>query len=149
MDAGAKGFVDLLHGMFNFIKEGDLLAYIETDKATMEFESFQEGVLLHIGVQENETAAVDAILAIIGEKGEDVSPLLKDIVSNESKDDIQVTNQLKKEANFNISQEKISVVKSKNLDTSFIKISPLAKKIAMEKNIDIQTIKQMGYEVKK
>ena len=54
------------------IKEGDLLADIETDKATLEFESFQEGFLLHIGVQENETAAVDSILAILGEKGEDI-----------------------------------------------------------------------------
>ena len=43
------------------IKEGDLLADIETDKATMEFESFQEGVLLYIGVKENETAEVDSI----------------------------------------------------------------------------------------
>jgi pyruvate dehydrogenase E2 component (dihydrolipoamide acetyltransferase) len=58
------------------IAEGDLLAEIETDKATMEFESFQEGVLLHIGVEEGATAAVDSILAILGEKGEDVKSLL-------------------------------------------------------------------------
>ena len=53
------------------IEEGDILAEIETDKATMEFESFHEGTLLHIGIQEGHTASVDALLAIIGEEGED------------------------------------------------------------------------------
>ena len=58
------------------IQEGDILAEIETDKATMEFEAFYEGELLHIGIQEGETAPVDTLLAIIGEKGEDISGLL-------------------------------------------------------------------------
>jgi pyruvate dehydrogenase E2 component (dihydrolipoamide acetyltransferase) len=58
------------------VEEGDILAEIETDKATMEFESFYEGTLLHIGIQEGETAPVDTLLAIIGEEGEDISGLL-------------------------------------------------------------------------
>lgn len=58
------------------IAEGDILAEIETDKATMEFESFHEGTLLHIGIAEGEGAPVDALLAIIGEEGEDISGLL-------------------------------------------------------------------------
>jgi pyruvate dehydrogenase E2 component (dihydrolipoamide acetyltransferase) len=58
------------------INEGDILAEIETDKATMEFESFNSGTLLHIGIQEGETAPVDALLAIIGTAGEDIAPLL-------------------------------------------------------------------------
>ena len=58
------------------IEEGDILAEIETDKATMEFESFYSGTLLHIGIQEGEGAPVDSLLAIIGEKGEDISGLL-------------------------------------------------------------------------
>ena len=58
------------------IEEGDILAEIETDKATMEFESFNEGVLLHIGLEAGETAPVDSLLAIIGEEGEDISGLL-------------------------------------------------------------------------
>lgn len=58
------------------VEEGDILAEIETDKATMEFESFSEGTLLHIGVQEGETAPVDQLLCIIGEEGEDISDLL-------------------------------------------------------------------------
>ena len=58
------------------VEEGDILAEIETDKATMEFESFYEGTLLHIGIEEGETANVDALLAIIGEEGEDISGLI-------------------------------------------------------------------------
>jgi pyruvate dehydrogenase E2 component (dihydrolipoamide acetyltransferase) len=58
------------------IEEGEILAEIETDKATMEFESFHQGVLLHIGIHEGETAPVDALLAIIGDEGEDISALL-------------------------------------------------------------------------
>ncbi|MCF7567713.1 pyruvate dehydrogenase complex dihydrolipoamide acetyltransferase [Sabulilitoribacter arenilitoris] len=58
------------------VEEGDILAEIETDKATMEFESFNEGTLLHIGVQEGETTKVDELLAIIGDEGEDISDIL-------------------------------------------------------------------------
>lgn len=58
------------------IKEGDILAEIETDKATMEFESFNSGTLLYIGIKEGETAAVDSLLAIIGKEGEDISGLI-------------------------------------------------------------------------
>jgi pyruvate dehydrogenase E2 component (dihydrolipoamide acetyltransferase) len=59
------------------VEEGDILAEIETDKATMEFESFYDGVLLHIGIEEGEGAPVDSLLAIIGEEGEDISGLIK------------------------------------------------------------------------
>ena len=69
------------------VEEGDILAEIETDKATMEFESFYEGVLLHIGVEEGETAPVDQLLAIIGEEGEDISDLLNGSGDSDSKSD--------------------------------------------------------------
>ena len=61
------------------IEEGDILAEIETDKATMEFESFHEGTLLHIGVQEGETSPVDVLLAIIGEEGEDITKIISGV----------------------------------------------------------------------
>ena len=67
------------------IEEGDILAEIETDKATMEFESFNEGTLLHIGVQEGETTMVDELLAIIGDEGEDISALLNPTSDTEQK----------------------------------------------------------------
>lgn len=60
------------------VEEGEILAEIETDKATMEFESFYEGTLLHIGVEEGDTAPIDEVLAIIGEEGEDIDALLKE-----------------------------------------------------------------------
>ena len=67
------------------VEEGDILAEIETDKATMEFESFHEGVLLHIGIQEGDGAPVDSLLAIIGEEGEDISALLNGGTATEEK----------------------------------------------------------------
>ena len=73
------------------IEEGDILAEIETDKATMEFESFNEGILLHIGVQEGETTKVDELLAIIGEEGEDISALIEGESNAESEDISEVT----------------------------------------------------------
>ena len=60
------------------VESGDLLAEIETDKATMEFESFQDGYLLYIGVEKGGTAPVDSVLCILGEKGEDYKELLKE-----------------------------------------------------------------------
>ena len=74
------------------VEEGDILAEIETDKATMEFESFNEGVLLHIGVQVGETTKVDKLLAIIGDEGEDISAILEvSVEKHETNDDLEET----------------------------------------------------------
>ena len=70
------------------IEEGDILAEIETDKATMEFESFYEGTLLYIGVQEGETTNVDDPLAIIGEPNEDYTSLLSSSNDPKSVDEV-------------------------------------------------------------
>ncbi|MBZ9652535.1 pyruvate dehydrogenase complex dihydrolipoamide acetyltransferase [Psychroflexus montanilacus] len=69
------------------VEEGDILAEIETDKATMEFESFYDGVLLHIGVEEGDGAPVDSLLAIIGEEGEDIDELIKKAEQGDSSDE--------------------------------------------------------------
>lgn len=84
------------------VEEGDILAEIETDKATMEFESFHEGTLLHIGVQEGETTKVDKLLAIIGEEGEDISGLLNgnaeaktdDVIPTEHNDEESISTEI-------------------------------------------------------
>ena len=60
------------------VSSGELIAEVETDKATMDFESFQDGTLLYIGAKEGEAAAVDAVIAILGKKGEDYQALLND-----------------------------------------------------------------------
>ena len=64
------------------VSEGDILAEIETDKATMEFESFNSGTLLYIGIKEGESAACDSLLAIIGKEGEDISDLINSTQPN-------------------------------------------------------------------
>ena len=65
------------------VKEGEILAEIETDKATMEFESFYDGILLHIGVEVGKAAPVNSVLAVIGEKGEDIEEILKNATATE------------------------------------------------------------------
>ena len=127
----------------DIIKEGDLLADIETDKATMEFESFQEGVLLHIGVKENETAQVDSILAVLGEKDEDISMLLQQSEDN-VKEDVSLQDAVEKINVPNSIKDEVPISHSTEKDSSFIKVSPLARKMAKEKNIDLSTIKGSG-----
>jgi len=94
------------------VEEGDILAEIETDKATMEFESFNEGTLLHIGIQEGETAKVDTLLAIIGDEGEDISGYLngnaseeKEVVQSNSEESQPTTTQ--KEASVNETSQEL------------------------------------------
>ncbi|MBT8300658.1 MAG: pyruvate dehydrogenase, partial [Maribacter sp.] len=73
------------------VEEGDILAEIETDKATMEFESFHEGTLLHIGIAEGDGAPVDTLLAIIGEEGEDISALLNGAATSKVEEPVAET----------------------------------------------------------
>ena len=130
------------------VKEGEILAEIETDKATMEFESFHDGILLHIGIDEGSTAPVDSIIAIIGSKGEDISSLLKnsDIkVKEEPKPEVkeepkpEVKEELKPEV-----KEEPKPVSNNNKPSDRILISPLAKSLAKEKGIDISSVKGTG-----
>ena len=114
------------------VKEGEILAEIETDKATMEFESFHDGILLHIGIDEGSTAPVDSIIAIIGSKGEDISSLLKNA-------DIKVKEEPKPEV-----KEEPKPVPNNNKPSDRILISPLAKSLAKEKGIDISSVKGTG-----
>ena len=88
------------------VEEGEILAEIETDKATMEFESFYEGTLLYIGINENETAKVDAPLAIIGDPGEDIDSIL----GNDSKKEISQVDEVIESPVNSDNSEKIDVV---------------------------------------
>jgi pyruvate dehydrogenase E2 component (dihydrolipoamide acetyltransferase) len=70
------------------VNSGDLIAEVETDKATMDFESYQDGTLLYIGPKEGEAVPVDAVIAVLGEEGEDYEALLKgDSASTDKKED--------------------------------------------------------------
>lgn len=122
------------------VEEGDLLAEIETDKATMEFEAFQEGVLLHIGVEEGNTAPVDSILAILGEKGEDITSLLSGDGSSE-----EVSKEEPMEEAKSTDSESTSASEAVSNEASDrVKASPLAKKLAEDKGIDISKVSGTG-----
>ena len=130
------------------VKEGEILAEIETDKATMEFESFYDGVLLHIGIDEGSTAPVDSIIAIIGSKGEDISKIINNDTPAVKEEPTPV---VKEEPTPVIKEEPTPVVKEEvkadstiSISNDRILISPLAKKLANEKGIDISAIKGSG-----
>ena len=127
------------------VSEGEILAEIETDKATMEFESFYEGVLSHIAVQEGQTVKVDELIAIISETEIDVDNALKNYKSSglipvpksENLIDDTVSNE-------DLSQTK-NIPEIENISSDQrIFASPLAKKIAKEKNIDLSSVTGTG-----
>jgi pyruvate dehydrogenase E2 component (dihydrolipoamide acetyltransferase) len=155
------------------IKTGELVAEIETDKATMEFESFQEGILLYKGVDEGKAAPVDSILAILGKEGEDFQALLE-AEKNKQAAPAKEENAPKQEkptvaspqapAEKSVDKQNISVkaappASNSNGNTpavkveesvethatdSRIKASPLAKKLASDKGIDLSKIMGSG-----
>ncbi len=121
------------------VEEGDILAEIETDKATMEFESFYSGTLLYIGIKEGESSPVDEVLAIIGPKGTDV-----DAVLNASTGAVAVSKEeTKTEEKSKPAPVQESAVIASN-DGQRIFVSPLAKKIAAEKGINLAEVKGSG-----
>ena len=149
------------------VKEGEILAEIETDKATMEFESFYDGVLLHIGIEEGSTAPVDSIIAVIGSKGEDISSIISggnDIkeepqpevkeepqpeVKEEPQPEVKEEPQpeVKEEPQPEVKEEpqpEVKKVLASDELTDRILISPLARKLANEKGIDIKLVKGSG-----
>ncbi|KPM32577.1 Dihydrolipoamide acetyltransferase component of pyruvate dehydrogenase complex [Croceitalea dokdonensis DOKDO 023] len=124
------------------VEEGDILAEIETDKATMEFESFYSGTLLHIGIQEGEGAPVDSLLAVIGPEGTDVNAVLnagKATPSTEAKAEDTAEKEPAKTA-----EPSEPAAPAAAMDGSRIYASPLAKKIAADKGIDLATVKGSG-----
>lgn len=132
------------------VSEGDILAEIETDKATMEFESFQSGTLLHIGLQEGESAKVDALLAIIGPAGTDVSGVAANFSAAPAKAPEAPKAEVKAEAPKAAAPAPVAEAKaSKPAPTPVtsngrVFVSPLAKKIAEEKGINLTQVKGSG-----
>ena len=146
------------------VKSGDILAEVETDKATMELESYDDGTLLHIGVKDGDSVPVDGVIAIIGEKDENVKSILEELENNSSEeddpkpdenyqsDDTPEETEIDKE-NIETSfddgdvKEDIAIEDSSNnsdLSDSRVKASPLAKKLADEKGISLSNIKGSG-----
>ena len=125
------------------VAEGDILAEIETDKATMEFESFYNGTLLYVGIQEGESAPVDSVLAIIGARDVDLKAAIASLTLAPAKvveapKEVKITDPIV-EVPKNV--KALSVVAN---ITDRVIASPLAKKLAKEKEIDIDTVAGSG-----
>ncbi|HEX8268430.1 MAG TPA: pyruvate dehydrogenase complex dihydrolipoamide acetyltransferase [Flavobacterium sp.] len=127
------------------IAEGDILAEIETDKATMEFESFNSGTLLFIGINEGETAPVDSVLAIIGPEGTDVSGIAENYKKGGQAPKAAASGSSSSEQNSTPAEtEKSNETEEMMSDGKRIFISPLARKMAEEKGINISQLKGSG-----
>ncbi len=124
------------------VEEGDILAEIETDKATMEFESFYSGTLLYIGIKEGESAPVDEVLAVIGPEGTDVEAILKAPSKNDTSETTSKEEDTTKDEGPDEKETADDTVASK--DGQRILASPLAKKIAEEKSINLSDVKGSG-----
>ncbi len=135
------------------VNEGDILAEIETDKATMEFESFYSGTLLYIGLEEGQSAVVDSILAAIGKEGTDINAVKSAIIANDARESQpeepkvevlapEVTEE--KPTTKPIPEDTQSPVVADLEHNGRLIASPLAKKIAQEKGISLEQVKGSG-----
>jgi pyruvate dehydrogenase E2 component (dihydrolipoamide acetyltransferase) len=138
------------------VKSGELLAEIETDKATMEFESYVDGILLYIGVQKGETVAVDALLAVFGKEGEDVSAIVAaEGAAPAAKEEAPVTAAPVPKAPVAeapkavVAQVPVAAAHSPAaapvpFNDGRMRVSPLAKKLAEDKGLPLQYIPGSG-----
>lgn len=120
------------------VKSGELLAEVETDKATMELESYETGTLLYIGVEKGKAAPIDGIIAIVGEAGADFEKLL---VAGAP---APVTSAPKAEASIASAASTPVSNGVTSVSDARLKISPLAKNLAKEKGIDLNALTGSG-----
>ncbi len=167
-DTMTEGVVSAWHKKVgDQVKSGEVLAEIETDKATMEFESFTDGVLLHIGVETGKAAPVDSVLAILGDAGEDISAMLAEAAAASSKAPASEEEKPEEKAEVKpATEEKAEVAPtatapapapSKSVaaaapatrsmpTTGRITASPLARRLADEKGIELARVSGSGPE---
>jgi pyruvate dehydrogenase E2 component (dihydrolipoamide acetyltransferase) len=136
------------------VESGDIIAEVETDKATMELESYEDGTLLYIGVDEGGSVPVDGVIAVIGEEGADYEKLLKarKSKSNGKSEDKEEKEESSSKSSDNGAEEKDAPEKipsrsggeSSTTDNGRIKASPLAKKMAQDKGYDLSKISGTG-----
>ena len=125
------------------VASGEVIAEIETDKATMEFESYWDGILLYTGPKEGDSVPVDAVLAVIGEKGADFQALID---SHSLSEEVPVeVKEVESTPAISNTQSKSPVVESRAIeDGSRLKVSPLARKMASDLGYDISNINGSG-----
>ncbi|KYG80013.1 pyruvate dehydrogenase [Roseivirga seohaensis] len=127
------------------VESGELMAEIETDKATMEYESYNDGTVLYLGAKEGESVAVNGVLAIVGEKGADFETLLKAESQTESETEPAKEEPAKASPKQETSEpKKEESAAPTQTNNGRIKASPLAKRLAEEKGINISEVKGSG-----
>jgi len=128
------------------IKSGDIIAEVETDKATMELENYENGTLLYIGVQDGGSVPIDGIIAIVGEPGTDYAPLLQTPITGAASVSMVTNGQADKAIAVNPTATAPVTVTASPTHTPSGRVfaSPLAKKIAAEKGVDISQIAGSG-----
>jgi pyruvate dehydrogenase E2 component (dihydrolipoamide acetyltransferase) len=125
------------------VKSGELLAEVATDKATMEMESYEDGTLLHIEVKEGEAVQIDGLIAIIGVKGTDVTPIINAYKNGGKPSAAPVAKEVAKSETASAPSSAPATHGSASSDDRS-KVSPLARKIASDKGIDIKQVKGSG-----
>jgi pyruvate dehydrogenase E2 component (dihydrolipoamide acetyltransferase) len=125
------------------VKSGELLAEVATDKATMEMESYEDGTLLHIEVKEGEAVQIDGLIAIIGAKGTDVTPIINAYKNGGKPSAAPATKEAAKSETASAPSSAPATHGSASSDDRS-KVSPLARKIASDKGIDIKQVKGSG-----
>lgn len=125
------------------VESGEVLADIETDKATMEFESFDDGELLYIGVEEGKTAEIDAVLAVVGEKGADYQTLIDSYNQGDNSEATEEEKEVVSTITPSAPERKESTAES-TTSGGRIKASPLAKKMAEDKGINLSEVSGTG-----
>ena len=128
------------------VSEGDILAEIETDKATMEFESFYDGTLLHIAIDEGVTANVDSLLCIIGEEGEDISSLIStdsNVIEETSNSQLDLVDQINKQEQIN--EEVISNKETEESALSDSENDIQNETLAISDDVHVEYIKTVSY----
>jgi len=123
------------------VKVGDILAEVETDKATMELENYVKGTLLHIGVEQGHAVPVDALIAIVGKEGEDVAALLNAGAPALAASSASAPEQAPAQASAT-AQAPVEALSPP--DQQRIKASPLARKLAAEQGLDLRRIQGSG-----
>jgi len=119
-------------------KAGAILAEIETDKATMEYECFENGTVLYLAVEKGHSAAVDAVICVIGEPNADYKLLLEQLKGGEA------TQPIAQEAVVPNSTQTTPDISHAQNDNGRVKISPLARQLAKEKGIDLHALQGSG-----
>lgn len=141
-DTMAEGVIAAWHKKVGeAVKTGELLAEIETDKATMEYESYNTGTLLYIGAKEKEPVAVNGVLAIIGEKNADWQTLLK---AHQGKGSVAKSPTTVPTTSAPSTQSAVATSDGESQSNGRLKASPLAKKMAKDLGYDISKIQGSG-----